>query len=91
MPSIYSFSQSDYDKGHKRIYNLRLLTGELMHHNFEIIDIRGSFIKVLPDAALTSCGAFTPEILEGLFTLSKDVPPELCAELIVTCRKRKNG
>jgi SAM-dependent methyltransferase len=87
--SVYSFSKSDYDKGHKRIYDLGSLTKELQQCGFDIIETRGSFVKVLPDEALVSSNVFGPRILAGLFEISKDVPPDLCAELILTCRKSK--
>ena len=49
---------------------------------------RGSFLKMVTDSEMMSSDFYTEERLEAIFRLSKELPPELCAELVVRCENR---
>jgi len=77
-------SARDHLVGHRRVYELHELCGDLSAAGFEIIDTFGYFVKPLSNGQMID---WSPAVLAGLNAISGQVPAELCANIGVIARR----
>ena len=71
-------SERDYLVGHQRVYDLLMLTSDLLQGGFAITNHRGFFAKLLANHQMLHLDT---AVLLGLLKMSDDLPTELCANL----------
>jgi 2-polyprenyl-3-methyl-5-hydroxy-6-metoxy-1,4-benzoquinol methylase len=52
VKNLYDLTQNDLDHGHRRVYTKDRFKDELLHANFEIIEVKGVVFKILADFQL---------------------------------------
>ena len=82
----YELTSADIGKGHVVNLDSEQLSSELSFAGLEVIWVKGSFIKLVPDNELLSSSFYTSERLNGMFEMSGHLDPNLCAELVVRCK-----
>lgn len=89
ISSLYELTEGDKRKGHLRIYDRISLYLELSNAGFDPV-ILGSFLKILPDAAMLEMSQyFTPEFMGALAGVTTTMDPYDTAELVAICRRGK--
>jgi SAM-dependent methyltransferase len=80
LKSEYSFSTRDKKFCHKRIYDLKKLKNDVINANLKIIKNGGYFLKIFSNKQLNK---FDYDFINSLYTISKNLPPEICAEIYI--------
>jgi len=84
LPTETTLSDADLIKGHKRVYTVATLSKDLKKAGFKVDFISGSFLKTVNDAEIKrNMQFYNPKMNQALFELSKDLPPEFGAEILV--------
>jgi len=86
IDSEYSLNNSDIKAGHKRVYDIDKLKKDIREANCEIVDIGGYNIKMV---SLVQMKDWSQELLDAIFKVSKEMPPEICANIWVKVKKKK--
>jgi SAM-dependent methyltransferase len=83
LNSLYELTPTDLQGGHRRVYDITLLTRELTENGFEIVSQGGVLFKSLADFQmdkLIDLGILGPEQFEGLYKLGNEYP-SMCSDL----------
>lgn len=76
-------SPRDHAVGHLRVYTLSSLKDLVRHSGFEVSKERGFFLKVLSNAQMLD---LEPIVIEGLCTLSTELPPNYGANIGIVAK-----
>ncbi len=85
--NLESLSERDVLVGHKRVYGIKELNSQLLEANFKLLIARGFFVKSLANFQLKNLPS---KIIHGLNIISKDLPPEFCANIALVAEKSNN-
>ena len=84
--SLDTLSLRDLKVGHKRVYNLKGITEDLHKTGFTVIEKRGFFLKPFSNSQLLN---FDDSVIESLCRISRELNPELCANLGILANTQK--
>lgn len=84
-PALDTLSPRDQLVGHQRVYDLAGLLEDLSAAGLEPIEVKGFFLKTLPNGMMLS---HSPELIEALNQIGEELPPEMLANIAVRCRVR---
>lgn len=74
-------SPRDHLVGHQRVYSLRELEADFVDSGLKVLYKGGYFLKFFANGSMLE---FSHELIKGFNELSRDFPPELCANIYVT-------
>lgn len=83
QPRIDSLGPRDHLVGHQRVFTLASLVGLFEGAGFEVAEQFGYFVKVVPNSMMTG---WRPDLIEGLTTLSDQLPARLLANVGLVAR-----
>jgi len=83
IPELDTLSERDILVGHQRVYNYSELSDDLIKAGFEILELKGFFIKTLPNSMMLT---HSPELIRALNTLSDELPIGLQANIGIRAR-----
>jgi hypothetical protein len=83
IPKLDTLSDRDHLVGHQRVYSLNELKQDLFEAGFECLEIKGFFLKLLPNSMMLS---YTTSLIDGLNLIGDDVPVEMSANIGVRAR-----
>lgn len=81
----YKLTYADLEKGHKRVYDMAILETAVRRHGFEIIAIKGIFLK--PFSSEMMMQFYSPELFDALYVVGKELS-EYCSSILVVGLKR---
>jgi len=84
LPDLAKLSDNDRLLGHKRYYNIELLTVELRDAGYEVERIEGIYLKPLSTAQMVSLH-LPAEVIDALCRLGVDYP-ELCCGILAEAK-----
>lgn len=87
LGSEYDLNKSDIKGGHQRVYDIETLKDHIQQANLEILEFGGYNIKMV---SLSQMKDWSQELLDAIFVVSKQMPPEICANIWATVRKRND-
>lgn len=85
LESEYDLNDSDFQAGHQRVYDATTLRAQIEKAGLEILEMGGYNVKVV---SLAQMKDWSQELLDSIFEVSKQMPPEICANIWVTVRKK---
>lgn len=83
LPNEASLSEQDILLGHRRVYDVSDLEGDLRDAGYSQIEISGYLLKIVPNRMMKD---WSRELLDATFRVSKSLPRDICADLIAKCR-----
>jgi len=86
LKSEYGLNNSDLKAGHQRVYDTETLKSHIEQANLEILELGGYNLKMV---SLVQMKDWSQELLDAIFEVSKQMPPEICANLWVKVRKKR--
>ena len=81
----YKLTYADLEKGHRRVYDMAMLEKSLKVHGFDIVAIKGVFLKPLPSDMMMQF--YSPELFDALYQVGKELS-EYCSSILVVGEKR---
>jgi len=78
-----NLNDSDVRLGHLRVYSRDQLVQDLSDGGFSDVTVDGYWLKMVPNRVMAT---WERDLLDAIFSVSKDIPADLCADLIATCR-----
>ena len=81
----YDLNNSDREGGHQRVYDISILKDHIEKAGFEIVDFGGYNIKLV---SLMQMKDWSQALLDAIFEVSKKMPPDICANIWATVRKK---
>jgi 2-polyprenyl-3-methyl-5-hydroxy-6-metoxy-1,4-benzoquinol methylase len=81
-----TLSPRDRLVGHQRVYDLPRLRRDLEAGGFEVLEVKGFFLKTLPNSMMLD---YSRELIAGLNSISDQLAPELMANLGLRVRLRR--
>ena len=85
LKSEYDLNNSDREGGHQRVYDINILRNHIEKAGFEMVDFGGYNIKMV---SLMQMKDWSQELLDAIFEVSKKMPPDICANIWATVRKK---
>lgn len=82
----HDLNNSDLKAGHQRIYNIDTLKKDVEAANLEILDIGGYNLKLV---SLAQMKDWSQDLLDAIFEVSKNMPPDICANIWVKVRTKR--
>jgi trans-aconitate methyltransferase len=70
--------------GHRRVYTVGKLSRELGVAGFEVTDVTGWFLKVVPNGMMLD---WPPELIDALFAVSAELDPRQLANIALVARR----
>lgn len=83
IPRLDTLSGRDHLVGHQRVYSLNELKQDLFEAGFECLEIKGFFLKLLPNSMMLS---YSTSLIEGLNLIGDDIPVEMSANIGIRAR-----
>lgn len=81
----YKLTNADIEKGHKRVYDMSILETAVRRHGFEIIAIKGVFLKPLSSEMMMQF--YSRKLFDALFMVGKELS-DYCSSILVVGLKR---
>ncbi len=88
LKDIFELNKSDIKAGHKRVYNLKSLSNDVIKAGLNIEDSGGYNLKMV---SLSQMQGWSQELLDAIFTVSKSIPKEICTNLWIICTKKEKN
>jgi len=85
LKELNDFSERDRQLGHKRVYDKKLLLEHVNKANLKVERLQGILLKPLSNAQMMS---WPKELIDALFIVGSEMPPEHCNELYLKCSKK---
>ncbi len=85
QPKLDTLSERDHLVGHMRVYDLNLLTQQVVDAGFDIVGQKGFLLKVLPNSLLKGLSA---ELIDALYLISDQIDIRYLADIGVILKKR---
>ncbi len=85
LESEYDLNNSDIKAGHQRVYDIDILKKHIEKADLEIIELGGYNIKMV---SLAQMKDWSQGLLDAIFEVSKQMPPEICANTWVKVKKK---
>ncbi len=82
ITDLHELGSNDFALGHQRYYDLAMLNEEIIKSGLKIKTIRGIFVKPFPNSQMKK---LSPEMIKAFYEISKEMPPEICAEICIAC------
>lgn len=82
LNSEYELNLRDHELGHCRVYDMDILTTQIIDAGFTIHEKGGIFFKPLSNGQIEN--SWTPEMIEGFYKVGKYFQNN-CAEIFVVC------
>lgn len=70
--------------GHRRVYTVEQLSEQLAASGFEVTDVTGWFLKVVPNGMMLE---WPPELIDALVAVSDELDPRQLANIAVVARR----
>lgn len=87
LPSLESLTEHSRQLAHRRVYTKALLLSHLQAAKFEVLVVKGYFLKPFDYATLRRAKVdLVTQLIPALYEVSKSVPDELCCQLYALCR-----
>lgn len=80
-----SLSPRDLLVGHQRVYSSKKIISQIQKHNFKILKKSGFLLKILSNKQLLN---LDKNLINALYKISNDLPPELMADLGFIIKKK---
>ncbi len=84
LDSIFSLNKSDINAGHQRVYDLEGLFLDIDKSGLKIESFGGYNLKLV---SLEQMADWSQNLLNAIFEVSKNVPPEICSNLWAILKK----
>ncbi|MBI4122973.1 MAG: class I SAM-dependent methyltransferase [Parcubacteria group bacterium] len=84
LKHLHELNERDRRIGHRRVYDAKSLKKDIRAAKLKVKSMGGIFLKPLSNSQLDGLG-LDEKILDAMFRIGKDFPPELLAELYVQC------
>ncbi|MCO4312575.1 class I SAM-dependent methyltransferase [Pectobacterium versatile] len=84
QPCLEHLSQRDIAVSHKRVYMPSQLESEFKQAGFDINEISGYFLKIVPNSMMLN---WSPELISALTKVSDQIPSELLANIFLVAKK----
>lgn len=84
LKELNDFSERDKKLGHKRVYDKTLLLEHVNKANLRVERLEGILLKPFSNAQMMS---WPKEVIDALFIVGSDMPPDYCNELCLKCSK----
>jgi trans-aconitate methyltransferase len=82
--ALDDLSPRDRLVGHRRVYTVEQLSGELADAGFDVSDVTGWFLKVVPNGMMLD---WPPELIDALFAVSDELDPRQLANIALVARR----
>jgi len=79
---VHELAEADFIAGHRRYYDTNLLREDILSSGLVVERIGGILLKPLSNAQMEQ---WSPAITDAFYELSKELPPEYCAEIWARC------
>ena len=79
-----SLSKRDHLVGHQRVYSINNMKADLKKSGLKIIDIKGFFLKFLPNSMMLN---FSKNLIMALNKIAEETDPALCANVSFIIKK----
>jgi len=83
LDSVYSLNSSDVRAGHQRVYDIESLKSHFNQSPFIITDLGGYNLKLV---SLAQMEDWSDELLNAIFEVSQDFPPDICSNIWVKAK-----
>ena len=84
LANEYELNSRDHELGHYRVYDMDVLSTQMVDAGFKVIDKGGVFLKPLSNAQIEN--TWTPEMIEGFYKIGKYFQ-ENCSDLFIICSR----
>jgi len=84
LANEYELNSRDHELGHYRVYDMDILSTQMLDAGFKVIDKGGVFLKPLSNAQIEN--TWTPEMIEGFYKVGKYFQDN-CSDLFMICSK----
>lgn len=84
LANEYELNSRDHELGHYRVYDMDVLSTQMLDAGFKVIDKGGVFLKPLSNAQIEN--TWTPEMIEGFYKVGKYFQDN-CSDLFMICSK----
>ncbi len=84
QPAPDTLSPRDHLVGHRRVYTVEQLSDELTATGFEVTDVTGWFLKVVPNGMMLD---WPGELIDALVAVSDELDPRQLANIAVVARR----
>jgi 2-polyprenyl-3-methyl-5-hydroxy-6-metoxy-1,4-benzoquinol methylase len=84
LKSIYSLNATDHKVGHRRVYDIQLLTHDLKKAGLKVTKFGGMFFKPLSNDQMNK---LDNKVIEAFYEVGRQLPSEMLTEIYVQCRK----
>jgi 2-polyprenyl-3-methyl-5-hydroxy-6-metoxy-1,4-benzoquinol methylase len=88
ISDVHELSERDFAVGHKRYYDVDMLSEDIVKSGLEIESIGGILLKPLSNAQMEQLSA---EITNAFYQLGRELPPDYCAEIWARCALQRGG
>ena len=82
ISDVHELSGQDFAVGHKRYYEVDMLSEDIVKSGLEIESMGGILLKPLSNAQMEQLSV---EITDAFYELGEELPPEYCAEIWARC------
>lgn len=84
QPAQDTLSPRDHLVGHRRVYTVEQLSEQLEASGFEVTDVTGWFLKVVPNGMMLD---WPGELIDALVAVSDELDPRQLANIAVVARR----
>lgn len=84
QPALDTLSARDGLVGHRRVYTVEQLSDQLTASGFEVTDVTGWFLKVVPNGMMLDWPA---ELIDALVNVSDELDPRQLANIALVARR----
>jgi len=84
LKSEYDLNQSDINAGHQRVYDIDHLLADILAAGLKTEDFGGYNLKI---TSLNQMKDWSQDLLNAIFEVSKQMPPEICTNIWAKVRK----
>lgn len=84
LNNVYDLNETDLRVGHRRVYDMELLTQEVSHHGLRVLKYGGMFLKPLSNDQMDQ---LPDAVVDAFYEIGRGLPCNLLAEIYVQCAK----
>lgn len=86
LTDAYTLNDDDFRKGHVINFDKDSLETCVQNSGWSVEWTKGSFLKLVPDSEMQTSTFYDDKKLDAIFEVSKEVPSDFCAELVLRCK-----
>lgn len=82
MEAPNDLPQAEADTGHRRVYDVEMLTAHIQASGLKIKNVTGCNLKLFTHSVLQ---VINQDYIDAIYKVSKQIDPSVCADLYITC------